>query len=352
MRRVVPVVLMLILLLIGYAYNAVMQPFHGDGDGTGAVRVVIPDGSGARQIGDQLAKEGVVDSGFMFSLRARFSGQRDALRAGPLALKKNMSYASALAALTAPRPKAPPTLDVAIPEGLTIKQVGSIAHRARLRGSYTQQTRSGTARRTAQALGAPAGIKFVEGYLWPATYRLRVGASTATLVADQLKTFERETAEIDYAAAERKQLTRYDVLIIASLIENEARTAKDRPLIAAVIYNRLKQGMPLQIDATTRYETENYGADARPIRQSELDADTPYNTRKKKGLPPTPISSPGLASLKAAAKPANVPFLYYVVTPCGDGAHSFSSTDVKFQQDVTAYNRKRDELGGKDPTSC
>jgi UPF0755 protein len=349
MRRVVPVVLILILLLVGYAYNAVMQPLHGDGNGS--LRVVIPDGSGARQIGDLLAKEGVVDSGVIFSIRARFSGDRDRLRSGPHTLKRDMSYADALTALTV-APKVLPTVDVAIPEGLTIKQVSSLARRAELRGSYTKQTRSASARRTARSLGAPKGTTVLEGFLWPATYRLRTGASTARLIADQLKTFKRETAAIDYSSAKRKQLTRYDVLIIASLIENEAQTAKDRPLIAAVIYNRLKQGMPLQIDATTRYETGNYGANARPIRQSELDADTPYNTRKRRGLPPTPISSPGLAALKAAAKPANVPFIYYVVKPCGKGAHNFSSTDAEFQQDVDAYNRKREQLGGKDPSTC
>jgi uncharacterized YceG family protein len=349
MRRVVPVILILLLLGAGYVYNAIMQPFHGDG--SGSVRVVIPDGSGARQIGDQLAQEGVVDSGLIFSLRARFSGDRDKLRSGPHTLRQDMSYADALKALTV-APKVAPTVDVAIPEGLTIKQVSSLARQAQLRGSYTKATRRAPARRAARALGAPKGTTVLEGFLWPATYRLRTGATTARLVADQLKTFRLKTAGIDYSYAKKKQLTRYDVLIIASLIENEAQTAKDRPLIAAVIYNRLKQGMPLQIDATTRYETGNYGADARPIRQSELDADTPYNTRNRRGLPPTPISSPGLAALKAAARPANVPYLFYVVTPCGNGAHSFSSTDAKFQQDVAAYNQKRQQLGGKDPSAC
>jgi UPF0755 protein len=349
MKRIGPALVILVLLLVAYSVNKVMQPFHGDGNG--AVRVVIPPGSGARQIGDELAKAGVVDSGLIFSLRARISGDRDKLRSGPHLLKKDMSYKDALTALTV-APKVAPTVDVAIPEGLTIKQVGSLAHRAKLSGSYTKATRSAAARKTARALGAPKRVKTLEGFLFPATYRLRTTATTGTLVTEQLKTFERETAKIDYAFAKKKQLTRYDVLIIASLIENEAQTAKDRPLIAAVVYNRLRQGIPLQIDATTRYETGNYGENARPIRQSELEADTPYNTRIRKGLPPTPISSPGVAALQAAAHPANVPYIYYVVKPCGNGAHSFSSTDAKFQQDVAAYNRKREQLGGKDPSTC
>ncbi len=349
MRRVVPIVLFLIVATVGYGYNRLMQPFHGEG--SGSVRIVIPTGSGAGQIGDQLAKAGVVDSGTLFGVRARLSGDRDKLRSGPHTLKKGMSYADAIAALMV-APKVAPTVDVAVPEGLTIKQVGSLARKAGLRGSYTKQTRSSSARARARTLGLPNGKTLLEGFLWPATYRLKTGAQTSALVTDQLRAFKRATRNLDYAFAKQRGLSRYETLIVASLIENEAQVASERPKIAAVIYNRLKADMPLQIDATTRYETENYGRDARPIRQSELDADTPYNTRNRAGLPPTPISSPGLASLQAATKPADVGFLFYVVKPCGNGAHNFSTTDAEFQKDVNAYNAKRTELGGKDPSSC
>ncbi|UTI62535.1 endolytic transglycosylase MltG [Paraconexibacter antarcticus] len=349
MRRIVPAFLVLVLLVAAYGANKIWQPFHGDGHGR--VQVVVPEGSGAKQIGDQLVKAGVVDNATIFSLRARLAGKRDRLRSGVHVLKLDMSYGDAIDAMTAV-PKAAATVTVAIPEGLTIKQIASIAHRAQLRGSYTKATRSVSAMHTARQLGAPANVKTLEGFFFPDTYQLRTTASTGTLVKDQLQDFKRQTAGLSYAYAKSKQLTRYDVLIIASLIENEAQLAKDRPLIAAVIYNRLKQGIPLQIDATTRYETGNYGANARPIRQSELDARTPYNTRNQTGLPPTPISNPGLAALKAAARPAKVPYLYYVVKPCGHGAHAFSSTDAQFQKDVAAYNAKRDQLGGKDPSSC
>jgi len=124
---------------------------------------------------------------------------------------------------------------------------------------------------------------------------------------------------------------------------------KDRPLIAAVIYNRLKLRMPLGIDATIRYGLNNW---TQPLKQSELQKDGPYNTRTRLGLPPTPIGSPGLASIKAAANPAKVDYVYYVVKPCGNGAHVFSSTDAKFQRDVAAYNAARAKRGGKDPSRC
>jgi UPF0755 protein len=107
--------------------------------------------------------------------------------------------------------------------------------------------------------------------------------------------------------------------------------------------------MPLGIDATIRYATRNW---SEPLKQSELNIDSPYNTRRRTGLPPTPIGSPGLASIKAAANPASQDYLYYVVKPGTCGEHNFSSTDAEFQKDVDAYNRARDRAGGKSPTTC
>ncbi|MEA2285924.1 MAG: hypothetical protein QOJ21_1967, partial [Solirubrobacteraceae bacterium] len=138
-------------------------------------------------------------------------------------------------------------------------------------------------------------------------------------------------------------------LIIASMIEREGLVARERRLISAVIYNRLKQGIPLGIDATIRYALNNW---SRPLRVSELQRDTPFNTRLRKGLPPTPIGNPGLAAMRAAANPASVNYIFYVVKPCGNGAHAFSSTDAQFQRDVAAYNRARARRGGKDPSRC
>ena len=128
------------------------------------------------------------------------------------------------------------------------------------------------------------------------------------------------------------------MLIIASLVEREAQLARERPLIASVIYNRLRDGMPLGIDATIRYDTHNW---SRPLRVSELEADTPYNTRLRRGLPPTPIGNPGLASLKAAAKPARKDYLFFVRKPGDSGEHAFSSTNAEFERDVARYQASR-----------
>ena len=139
-----------------------------------------------------------------------------------------------------------------------------------------------------------------EGYLFPATYELEPDASSRDLVAKQLETFEREIRKVSMRRARRRNLSTYDVLIIASMIDREATLAKERRLVSAVIHNRLREDMPLGIDATIRYATRNW---SRPLRQSELDIDSPYNTRRRLGLPPTPIGSPGLESIRAAANP-------------------------------------------------
>jgi uncharacterized YceG family protein len=324
----------------------VFQPFHGEGSGD--VRVTIPEGTSARGIGDVLERRGVVASGFLFALRARLSGQRSELRAGTYTLAEDMSYADALDALTTP-PAAAPVLNVTLPEGPSRRELAPLVRQAGVRGDYLAAS-ARSARLDPRDLGAPSRTRTLEGFLFPSTYELRRTQATARRLVDlQLTAFRRNVAQVSFARARRRNLTRYDVLIIASMIEREARVPRERRLIAAVVYNRLREGIPLGIDATIRYATRNW---SRPLRRSELERDGPYNTRLRQGLPPTPIGNPGLASIRAAANPARVGYLFYVVKPCGNGAHSFSSTDAQFQRDVAAYNRKRDELGGKDPSRC
>jgi uncharacterized YceG family protein len=340
--------LLALALVIGVAVFAYLlyQPAHGPGHGQ--VQVAIPAGAGAAQIGDLLAQRKVVDSGFFFSLRARLSGQRGDLRSGRYSLREGMPYSAALTALTT-APKAAPVINVTIPEGPSRREAAARVRDAGVRGDYLAATRR-SSRLRPRDYGAPRGTSSLEGFLYPATYELRRTQATAPqLVARQLAAFEENFAKVNMREARRKNLSRYDVLVIASMIERESGVPRDRRLISAVIYNRLREGMPLGIDATIRYALNNW---SRPLRVSELARDTPYNTRKRKGLPPTPIGNPGLPAIRAAANPANVDYLFYVVRPCGNGAHAFSSTDAEFQRDVAAYNRARDRRGGKDPSRC
>ena len=342
------VVLLVILALAAVAVFAFMlyQPFHGKG--YDAVVVKIPPGSSAGDIGKLLSSKGVVESGFFFAVRARVDGDRGKLQAGTYTLKKSMPYKDALAALTQ-APKAAPTIDVTLPEGPSRRELAPRVRAAGVRGSYVKASASSKLL-SPRTYGAPKSTKGLEGFLFPDTYQLRSRTATARqLVGMQLRTFKRQFAKIDLKRARRKHLSRYDVLIIASMIEREAQVPKDRRLISAVIYNRLQRGIPLGIDATLRYRLNNW---SRALRESDLNINSDFNTRRRIGLPPTPIGNPGLASIKAAADPANAKYLFYVVKPCGNGAHAFSSTDAQFQKDVAAYNRARDKRGGKDPSHC
>jgi UPF0755 protein len=177
-------------------------------------------------------------------------------------------------------------------------------------------------------------LSSIEGFLFPATYEFTKLTSSARLVRDQLTTFRKNWRKVDMRYARSKDLTPYDVLIIASMIEKEAVVPAERKLVAAVVYNRLRNGMPLGIDATIRYGRDVPGTE--PLRTSDLESDDPFNTRKRLGLPPTPISNPGLASMRAAAHPAPVDYLYYVRRP--DGVHHFfTASSAEFCQRSLEY---------------
>jgi UPF0755 protein len=174
----------------------------------------------------------------------------------------------------------------------------------------------------------------LEGFLFPATYDFLATTTARQLVNEQLQTFCDKWSSIDLSYARKKNLTPYDVLIIASMVEKETLAPEERKLVAAVIYNRLHAHMPLGIDATLRY-----GFNIPPtksILQSQLDSDNPYNSRKLLGLPPTPIANPGLASIQAAAHPAQVNYLYFVRKP--DRVHHFfTASDTAFAQYECAH---------------
>jgi UPF0755 protein len=170
----------------------------------------------------------------------------------------------------------------------------------------------------------------LEGMLFPATYELRPRSKAAGFVQQQLKAFRDNFSAVDTARARKANLTPYDVVIIASMIDREARLPAERGLVAAVIWNRLRAGMLLQIDATIQYAL---GKTKPVLTYDDLKIDSPYNTYKHAGLPPTPISNPGLAALRAAADPAQAGYLYYVARNDGSGGHYFSNKYEQFLLD-------------------
>jgi peptidoglycan lytic transglycosylase G len=236
------------------------------------------------------------------------------------------------------------TLRVIFPEGFTRREMADRVDAVRQiaiseRNVTPRLTRSGylaaseRARPPAEFRKDSAG-KSVEGFLFPATYEFTKLTSSERVVRDQLETFREQWRRVNMRYAKSKNLTPYDVLIIASMIEKEAVVPAERRLVSAVIYNRLRAGMPLGIDATLRYGRNVPGTE--PLKQSDIESDNPYNTRKLLGLPPTPISNPGLASLKAAARPAAVDYLYFVRR--GESTrHFFTASHTEFCQKSLEY---------------
>ncbi len=226
-----------------------------------------------------------------------------------------------------------PVLRVVFPEGFTrkemVERVAAVREIARQKRNITPKL-SGDAYAAATKAARPPkafrrDAKGIEGFLFPATYQFTPKTTGRELVADQLEFFGENWAKVDLAAARKKNLTPYDVLIIASMVEKETIAPDERPKVAAVIYNRLKARMPLGIDATIRYGLGVPGTE--PLRVSQLESDSPYNTRNRLGLPPTPIANPGLASMQAAAHPAKVDYLYFVRKP--DKVHHFFTASEK-----------------------
>jgi len=246
-----------------------------------------------------------------------------------------------------PPPVVVHTIDVTIPEGYSRAQTAELARGEGLRGSYEKASVESPYLDPARYGGKEA--KDLEGFLFPDTFELERHASAADLVQRQLEDFKRRIAGVEMAYARSRNLTTYDVLTIASMIEDEAVSEGDRRKVAAVIYNRLHDGMPLGIDATVRFATGNY---SEPLTESELAVDSPYNTRTNAGLPPGPINSPGLAAIEAAARPAKVDYLYYVVKPGACNELAFSTTETEFEADVARYDEAREAAGGNSPDTC
>jgi UPF0755 protein len=325
--------------LVGYLLVAVLAFVLGIGTGyargyfsTGAmgetVKVVVPVGASLSSIADQLEAKGVVKHARAFVIRAQGDGYATEFKPGTYTFHRNEPYERLVALLT--KGVNAPTIKVSIPEGTTLRQasvrVAAVVPSISAAG-YVEIARDEPP--PFDLDGYKKGTT-LEGMLFPATYEVLPKISATEFVDEQLTTFDRYFAKVDLARATKANLTAYDVVIIASMIDREAQMPGERRLVAAVIWNRLRKDMMLQIDATVQYAL---GKTKPALTFEDLKIDSPYNTYKHAGLPPTPISNPGLAALKAAADPADVPYLYYVARNDGSGRHYFSSDYDQFLAD-------------------
>lgn len=319
-----------VIALVGIAFgSAIGWLVYGDTQRPSApVDVVIAGGSGVQQIAGQLESQGVVGSATLLDWYFRVHGGGDRIEAAEYVFPAHQTVAQVAQRLeTGGRS---PTVWITIPEGFTAEQIAQRLGAAGLVPPVLFE-REATARSLRFGAAATHGL---EGYLFPNTYAVPRSAGADDVIDMMTKQFFAELPPDYDAASRRLHLTVPQVVTVASMIEREAKVDSERPIIASVIYNRLRIGMPLEIDATIEYALPQHKT---ALSYADLDIDSPYNTYKHTGLPPTPISNPGKASLLAAFHPASTPYLYYVYK--GDGHHAFSTTLQQQQENERRYLR-------------
>ncbi len=337
MRRSATLLVVLLLLALtvvaGVLYTLqLLAPVSGSKSAR-AVLVTIPAGRNARQIGDILYKKGLVRRPLSFVFASRLGGLSGKMRAGRYELSPAMPPRQ-IAALLALGETAENV--VTIPEGFTVRQIARRLADQKLANETEFLAAAQTQGQTFQVKGWTPPNANLEGYLFPDTYTIPKGATAREILTQMLANFQaRVVVPYGKAAAERPGGLPA-VVTLASLVEREAEVDPDRPLIAAVYWNRLKIGMRLQCDATVQYALPDHRT---RLYYVDYRVDSPYNTYRYKGLPPTPIASPGLPSIEAALHPAAVGYLFYVAGP--GGRHVFSKTFAAHQQAVARSRAAR-----------
>lgn len=282
------------------------------GSGGPPVRVTVPTGATMGAAAESLHRAGVIGSPRMFRLYAKVRRFDRGIKAGTYLLARDASWGSVLSALRSGKGV---VHVVTIPEGYTLAQTESLLV-AKL-GVRPESVRVAV-RDTALLRQLDVPIASLEGYLFPDTYFFPPGTSARTAVRSMVRRFEQGWKAEWGPRLDTLALSRHDMVTLASIVEREAKLAPERPVIAAVYWNRLRKGMLLQADPTVQYALPQYQP---RLMNKHLTVKSPYNTYRYPGLPPGPIAAPGLASLQATLYPAQVPFLYFVAHP--DGHHEF-----------------------------
>jgi UPF0755 protein len=331
-KRLVAVLALLAVLMGGGLFWILGSPSPPDG----TVTVVIPKGTGLDGIAHMLKRNGVIRSALAFQIVASLDGRGSRIQAGTYQLQRGARLGAILDQLTT-GPLAPPTFIITIPEGLTVEQTfqriadapGSPFTIAELRAAVTDIALPVWA----PIASLPEGAEPLEGLLFPNTYEFSIDASPQDVIARLIH----ETDEvITSITSPSTGLGPYQTLTLASLVEREARLADERPRISSVLHNRLRKRVRLQVDATVLYAL---GKQKDRVLKTDLQVDSLWNTYRHEGLPPTPISGVGKASIRAAARPASEDFLYYVVEDPRTGRHRFSRTFAEHQRAIAEIRR-------------
>lgn len=322
----------ILLILTGYF---IYESWLRGGGGGQTVTVTIPGGSTFDQVLDSLQAADLIGNRTAFKVLAKASGSDGKIKPGTYKFTAGISNSELLKALVDGHSTA--RTKITFPEGITIRRIAQIAA-AGLGCDSAAFIHAATDTVLLRSLGIQA--RTAEGYLMPDTYFLTWGEKPETIIRRMVELHDRFWAEQNAAAkAAALKLTPYQLLILASLVEGEARAEGDRPIVAGVYLNRLRRGMKLQADPTIQYVLPD---GPRRLLYADLRRDTPYNSYMYPGLPPTPINNPGRASILAAMNPASHDYLYFVARADGSGRHTFSRTGSEHEQAVKQYIKNRD----------
>jgi len=289
------------------------------------VEVEIKEGMTLKEISNLLEEEGIVSNGFLFRLYVEQEGMEKKLLPGKYKLLTGSEYNIVLEKISAGVPET--IYKVTIPEGYVIgKTINKIGEELPFIEISDLEEAININNYNYEFLDDSQSL---EGFLFPKTYDVSINYTAMDIIEMMLAQYQYEVSTLDYSNARENSFSAYDILIIASMIEREAYIPEERELISAVIHNRLKIGMSLGIDATLAYYLNKWND---PLTKSDLEIDTEYNTRLYAGLPPTPICNPGLVSIEAALNPADVDYLYFVITDEENHIHSFSNSFDEHEQ--------------------
>ena len=321
--------LMILSVFVGYQYldDEFNRPANPKADET--MRIHIRPGMSFAQILELLEKSNVIRNPGLFRLQARFRGGAKNFQAGVYALKASMPPREIYRYLSEGRVV---QRTITIPEGYNIREIARTIQRAKLTsaGEILRISRDPSFLRELNIAAAS-----LEGYLFPDTYHFPVGSPAKKILSFMVRTMRRKFSPALRKQAKKTGFTIHQALTLASIIEKETSLSNERPLIAAVFINRLKRKMRLQSDPTVIYGLPQFDGN---ITKNDLRYDSPYNTYLHRGLPPGPIASPGLESIKSALNPAKVKYLYFVATK--NGGHQFSRTYREHRRAVNRYQRR------------
>mgnify|MGYP000961710610 FL=1 len=334
-KKALTILIVILLILIALSATLLIINRPKDRNDNTFVIVKIEAGSSTDDIARALHKKGVISSVSKYKLVSKLWRYDGKYKAGSFSVSPSMRSSDIAQTISK---GVSSTKNFTIPEGYTLEQIAKKLDKEGIvnKDKFLDVARHGDFSKFSFLKGAQSGDNHLEGYLFPDTYAVDLDADETQIITTMLNQYDKVFTKKYRERAKELNLTENQIIIIASLIERESQYDGDRAKIASVIYNRIKAGMPLQIDATIQYAL---GKTKENLSIDDTKIDSPFNTYTNKGLPPWPICSPGKESIKAALYPEDTDFLYYVVSEKLDGTHNFSKDYNQFLKDKDAYSK-------------